>query len=171
MSVLTALKEHLLSVIFCYSFVFLSSVFSVSMHYRFCLATLWKKSKMRGIVWFSNRTECWCLFSWVSMNKTAYFRNVQSSSFQSYDWYSNHGKTFSAMKNSGWKPKVSECIIVYWRGLCQKIIEQLQPRRQWKSILILKNLFPQKEIWWDFHKSNIYGTAAFALLLINENNA
>jgi len=55
--------------------------------------------------------------------------------------YTNHGKTSSAKRNCGQKPKLGERD---WKGLCLKIIELLQPWWQLNSF-ILKTLFSQKQ--------------------------
>ena len=52
----------------------------------------------------------------------------------------NHGKTSSAKRNTGRKPKLSKGITVLWRGLGLKITELLQQRWQHNSIFIWRLL-------------------------------
>jgi hypothetical protein len=81
--------------------------------------------------------------------------------------YTNHGKTSSAKRNSGWKTKLSErehCIVSNNHGTAAaKVTAKLN--------IHLEDFVSTKTIWQELHKSKIHSTAAIAKPLIIENNA
>jgi len=61
------------------------------------------------LVRFSKRTDCWCEFGWKICNQTATSLGVSRAAVPKVvTAYTNHGKTASADRNSGQKPKLSE---------------------------------------------------------------
>jgi len=103
--VLAALKEH--SCTFRYSFVCLCCVVPVSMHYKLCLVTVRMKVQQNGrLVRFSDRTECSSSFSCSICNQTATSLGVSRVAIPKVMMaYTNHGRTASAERNTGRKPK------------------------------------------------------------------
>jgi len=80
--VLAALKKTLIANIFRYSFICLRCVVPVSVHYSLCLVTLCRKVLLNWrLVKLSDRTQCWCAFSWSICNQNGHcVRCIQSSS-------------------------------------------------------------------------------------------
>jgi len=104
-------SERILDVkFFCYSFVCLHCVVPASMHYRLRLVTIHMKVQQNGkLVRFSKKTDCWCVFSWSICYQNGHFiRCIRAAVSKVMTAYKNHGKTSSAKRNSGQKPKLSE---------------------------------------------------------------
>ena len=58
---------------------------------------------------FSKRTDCWCTFNWSICNNNSHLFSVSRAAVSKVmTAYTTHGKTSSAMKNVGQKPKLSE---------------------------------------------------------------
>jgi hypothetical protein len=86
--------------------------------------------------------------------------------------YTNHGKTTSAKRNSGWKSTLAERDRRTLRIVSENhrtTAAQVTGQQNW--IFILKTLLPQKTARHELHKSNIYSRAAITNLLITESNA
>jgi hypothetical protein len=76
----------------------------MSVHYRLCLVTVRMKVMQMG-----GLTDFWRAFSWSVCNRNVHFiRFIQSSGVQGCDGVHRSGKTSSAERNSGKKPKQSE---------------------------------------------------------------
>ena len=83
--------------------------------------------------------------------------------------YTNHGRTSSAKRNSGWKPKLSkrDChtlkrnVSKNHKTTASKVTAQLNTH--------LEDHASTKTVWQEIHRSNIYGTVATATPLITEN--
>ena len=58
---------------------------------------------------FSKRTDCWCTFNWSICNHNRHLLSVSRATVSKVmRAYTIHGKTSSAKKNGGRKPKLSE---------------------------------------------------------------
>jgi len=80
------------------------------MHDRLCLVTVRMKVLQNGkLVRFSKRTDCWCELAGASVTKTATTLGVPRAAVSRVmTAYTNLGKTSSAERNSGQKPKLNE---------------------------------------------------------------
>ena len=78
--------------------------------------------------------------------------------------YTNHGRTWSAKRNSCRKPKLSERD----HHTLNRIVSINHSRWQQNSMFILKTV-STKTVWQALHKSNIHGRAAIAEPVITEN--
>ena len=87
--VLAALKEHNLRVSFVIPlFVYLRCAVLVSVvHYGLCSVTVLRNVLQNGrLVSLTNKTACWCAFSWSFCNQNGHFvRSIQSNSSQGCD--------------------------------------------------------------------------------------
>jgi hypothetical protein len=82
-----------------------ASVNALQIAFSNCMKVLQNGRVLR----FSKRTDCWCVCSWSICNQnTHYITCIQNSSFQGEDDITNHGRTSTAKRNNGWKPKISE---------------------------------------------------------------
>ena len=89
------------------SFSCLHCVAPVSMHDRLCFVTFHMNVlQYARLLRFSKRTECLCMFSWRICNPLLGESRAAVSKVMMA--YTNNGKTSSADRNSGQKPKISE---------------------------------------------------------------
>ena len=57
----------------------------------------------------SKRTDSWCSFSWSILNKMATLLGVSRAAVSKVlTAYTNHGRTSSGKRNSGWKSKLGD---------------------------------------------------------------
>ena len=88
------------------------------MHDRLCLVTVHMKVLQNGrLVRFSKRTDFWCEFAGESVTKTATTLGVPRAAVSRVvTAYTNHGKTLSAERNSGLKPKLNVTDHSTWKS-------------------------------------------------------
>ena len=118
------------------------------MHYKLCLVTVRVKELQNGrLVRLSKRTDCWCAFGCNICNQKATLLGVSRAAFSKVmTAYTNRGKTSSAKRNSGRKPKLSErdrrtlkrTVSKNERTAATKVTAELN--------IHLKTLFPQKTL-------------------------
>ena len=83
-------------------------VVPVSMNFGLCSVTVRMAVLQNGRLFrFSKRTDRWCAFSWSICNQNGHDVSTAAVS-KVTTTYTNHGKTSSAKRNSGWKQKLSE---------------------------------------------------------------
>ena len=118
------------------------------MHYKLCLVTVRVKELQNGrLVRLSKRTDCWCAFGCNICNQKATLLGVSRAAVSKVMMaYTNRGKTSSAKRNSGRKPKLSErdrrtlkrTVSKNERTAATKVTAELN--------IHLKTLFPQKTL-------------------------
>ena len=109
------------------------------MHYRLCLITVCMQVLQNGrLTSFSKKTDCWCLFSWSICKQNSHFIRCPKQQFPRLWWHTHNGRTSSANRNSGQKPKLSE----RGRRTLKRIVtinhKVLQQRWQQNLIFILR---------------------------------
>jgi len=86
------------------------------------------------------------LLAVVSVTTTATLLGVSRASVSEVMMaYTNHGKTQSATRNSGNKPKLRQRDHCMLKGTVSKNYRITAPRLQQNSVFILKTMFPQKK--------------------------
>jgi hypothetical protein len=84
--------------------------------------------------------------------------------------YINHGKTSSAKRNIGWKPKLSEKDHHALKRTVSKNHKSTAAMVTAELNIHLEDPVSTKTIWRDLHRFNIHCRAAFAKPRITENN-
>ena len=161
-------ERTLVGSIFLYSFVCLRCVMPVSVHYRLYSVTVRTKVLHNGrLVRFKKRADYWCAFSWSIYNQNGHFvRCIHSSSVHRYDGIHSHGKTLSATRTSGRKPKLTERD----RRTLKRTVSK-NDRTTAAKVTPELNIHLVDPVRRELHKSNMHSRTAIAKPLITENNA
>ena len=144
----------------------------VSMHYRLCLVTVCMKVLKNGrLIRFSKWSDCWYTFSWSICNENSHFiRCIRAAVSKVTTTYTNHGRTSSAKRNSGRKPKLSEMDCCTLKRIVS-VNHRCTVAKVTAEINIHLEAVSTKTVWQKFHKNNIHGRATIVEPLITENSA